>query len=499
MNVKVNKFISIAFLLFALYLLAVRFILIFSYSVNLEGEEFAFVHFVQKLDIQKTLYLDPFSYPFTLCVYNPLYSYLILLLAKIATINVHEDTYALFVLARVVSFLFVFLQLYFMSKIFTFFTISKQLQIIAICLYLLLITGHFYVMRPDALITASFTIIVYSSLSYFFAKKESKYLYINFILTAIIVLLKQDAVIHLVILSLLIFLVKRDKNSFIVGCLTALIIILIYALLYSAYGSDFIKNTILFNFQITKNVKASYNFSVVIFSLQRLSLIVLASVVYWFRYNHSDKKNAIHLLFFAGLAELLVSHFFMLRPASNLNYVFVTVLYFLIITMIYLQTIFSLHFLVKVAAFLYILFLMTSDVILKYYVFSMSEIKHDKAIYSDMKKNKKELLSYLKGRSFFMPDPKNCIYFSKANMVYGYDFHIDRYLNLISTIQSETGTPLVNTAVYDSCFDNGKVQFILFEQSESNDYMQRYYPNFRLVDSINIYKIYEYTTDKNPN
>ncbi|MBK6275606.1 MAG: hypothetical protein IPF58_13310 [Saprospirales bacterium] len=57
----------------AIFLISVRLFYIFSYNTNLEGVEFALVHFIQLICLKGSLYTDAAQFPYLLVVHAPMY------------------------------------------------------------------------------------------------------------------------------------------------------------------------------------------------------------------------------------------------------------------------------------------------------------------------------------------------------------------------------------------------------------------------------------------
>ena len=136
---------------------------------------------------------------------------------------------------------------------------------------------------------------------------------------------------------------------------------------------------------------------------------------------------------------------------------------------------------------------MYTNAYLKNYSISFQTLKSQKTEYYNMLNNRKEVLSYLGKSIFFMPYPKNSIFLYNTNEIYGYDFHIDRYLDLITGFESKTKLTFIKSDNYDSYFNNGKSKYILIETDKKNEaYIRKYYPKYKLTDTVNIYQVYSF-------
>ena len=86
-----------------LYLLIIRLLSVFSYNTDMEGVEFASVHFLQLLKLKHHLYTDPGKFPYLLVVYAPLYYYVMLAVINLFSIDVVNDLHSMYIAGRAVS------------------------------------------------------------------------------------------------------------------------------------------------------------------------------------------------------------------------------------------------------------------------------------------------------------------------------------------------------------------------------------------------------------
>ena len=150
------------------FLLLVRIKLIFSYSIDLDGAEFGFIHYAQLLLQHKPLYANPNAFPYLPVLFTPCYPYLISSLSNLFHLNYNNDIHQILVMARTLSFLFLFVNAYLIFKIFKLFKLPSIYFLAMFTFYVLLITGHFFATRPDALKTTAFTLFLYAVIQYSF-------------------------------------------------------------------------------------------------------------------------------------------------------------------------------------------------------------------------------------------------------------------------------------------------------------------------------------------
>lgn len=473
-------------------------VLVFSYSLDLEGAEYTFVHFVQKIEYFKSLYLNSFEFPFTNCVYNPFYPYFIWLIVKLARLDFVKDIHAIFIIGRSISFVFVFIQIFYLVKFIHLFEKNKTIVLLGVLLYLLLITGHFYAMRPDAIVTALFSVFVYNTVVYFYQKPNQEYWFKAAILLILITLLKQDFIIHVFLFLGILFLLKRTKTSFYMLVFSVSLVVFTYVVLFVIFGEAYLYNTVLFNFQVTSNVRESYNLVTVAISICRILPLLVFSVIFYRKHASHHNKDLLLLFLACGFFEFIICHLLMFRAGSFINYSYVAILYLIIGCSIVLQisSINKYFFLIILLGYLF--GIIGTNLLLKNYAFSFSALKNEKIEYQQKLQSRNELLNYVGKDLLFMPYPKNCIFLFSPNLIYGYDFHIDRYLYLVTGFASSTKLAYVKSDKYDSYFNSGKLKYILLENNRKNEaYIQQYYPTYKLTDTINIYQVFSFVGNQN--
>src|SRR4051812_46030271 len=117
-RIKALRALWIPFVSLILYLLIVRIRLIFSYSIDLEGAEFGFVHYAQILLQGKPLYGNPNVLPFLPVLFTPIYPYLLSCLASLFNYSYINDIHSILVIARTLSLLSMLVNIYFIHRLF---------------------------------------------------------------------------------------------------------------------------------------------------------------------------------------------------------------------------------------------------------------------------------------------------------------------------------------------------------------------------------------------
>jgi hypothetical protein len=100
----------------------------------------------------------------------------------------------------------------------------------------------------------------------------------------------------------------------------------------------------------------------------------------------------------------------------------------------------------------------------------------------------------------FIPDMKFYIFYANSTMIYGADWHYDRYCEIGLNIKIKPKfihNPIV--AEYDKQFTNGVVQYILVENNYKSKYhVAAYYPYFDFFQQVDNFLLYKYKPSEKP-
>lgn len=500
-------------LLFAVScLLLLRFLLIFSNSVDLDGTEFTFVIFSKLLLQGHQLYTDPMEFPFLSVLYNPGYPYLLSFLCKVFGFNAQTETHHVFVLARSLSFASMIVNIFFILKIFNRLKLPSVYSLASLVFYLLLITGHFYVTRPDGIKSTLFTIMLFYTLEFFFFKGKIKNLFLAGGAGLLAVCLKQDALVPIYLLLTLLCFRRRSKASYRLFIFFTIGAGALYLLMYSLFGKYFFANTFLFNLQLNEHINYSINLLIVLFSVIRFLPLILL-LVQKPDTNHSGEKSLLSFLCYLAATSLLVSHISMLRPGAYLNYTYEAVLLTVTAASFFLYTNqgFLHQHLRKIAAggALYAAFLITGNWFIHSYSYHPEKEVEYRQLQTDIIHETSAISVLIKNEVTFITDTKNILYFTEKNLIFGYNFHLDRYLSYYigeRFKQSETvsmkdaliqkmGAQLLfcSSDYYDAFFTNGKVKYIIAYNNEMEaTKIAAYYPGYVLYRPFNHFAVYQF-------
>jgi hypothetical protein len=149
-----------------------------------------------------------------LTIYTPLYLHLVEAACRLLEVNYIDNIYKIFITGRIISFGFTILGVYYIF-LFAKKHITNSAIILFVCaLYLLLITGHSYAVRPDSMKVAFFIAFLYYIIDYFFESGTASSKLRSFIFAILCIAAKQDAVIYIGLFLGITFLVKRTKQVF---------------------------------------------------------------------------------------------------------------------------------------------------------------------------------------------------------------------------------------------------------------------------------------------
>lgn len=493
-NKKALILISLSLIVYLLY---IRFLLIFSYSIDLDGAEFTFIGFTQQLLRGYPLYSNPLEFPFLPVMYTPLYPYFLYYLSRLIGFTVDSDPHNFFVMARSLSFLFTFLNVFIIYRLFKRLNFSYTYFFAAIPFYLLLITGHFYVARPDALKITFFSLFLLTTLEYLFFKSRFFYLPLSVLSGLTCVFLKQDAVIYIyLILTIACILLRNQRTFFLLTCFTGGLLVMT-GVCYLLFGDQFFVSTILFNFQITTNIFKTFNLWTALFSVGRTFPLALVTI---YSCNQAIKNSyPKRIEVFIPLAAVIlyaISHLLMFRAGAYLNYTFESVL--LIILSVILAIRSNEGFIIarmkpfSALCLLYAVMLFASNIIIHSYSYDRDQENRNIKNHQNALWEKEEITKIIGNDLVFFANPRYAIYYPKANFICGYEMHFDRLVEMLHGIKSSSRLLLVSTEKYDAYFTEGKVKYIIAENSiQSKNGIEKYHPNYNLIESFQNLVVYQ--------
>ncbi len=482
------------------YLLFIRYLLISSYSLDLEGAEVAFLHFTQLLLLGEPLYRNPCEFPFLNVMYVPGYPYLLYFLAKLLHYNPSNDIHEIFILARTLSFLTMFLNLYFI------YAILKKLQLpfiyvlTGITFYLLLITGHFYATRPDCIKTTAFTASVYLVIEYLFFSKKKLY-FILFLFSGLLAIcVKQDALLNIYVLLIVVYWYLRSKDVLYLLIGHTICTIICFLIFYLLFGRHFFTNTIFFNLQVITDVKNSYTATVILGSIIRnFPLLLLAAINLYRSLKANGQKEVKNLIPLLSIVFFCTSHLSMMRTGSNMNYTYELILFLILNVLFFIR---QYEKLIKQHAKLfysltsiYLLFLFASNRVIHSYTYNaQKEISYKEDYFSNLQE-RAEILAIIKDDITFFQNPTFIAYYPNVHLVYGYEMHFERLVETLHGIRIKTQLLLFKTDIYDRYFKDGKVKYIITGNTEpQKECVRRNYSNFSVYKITKHFTLYRFSS-----
>ena len=483
-----------------LYLLCIRFRLIFSYSLDLDGAEFFFVNFVQLIEQGKSLYRNPLEFPFMGVQHAPVYPYLLYSISKVLKFDLINDIHNMLVVGRFLAWISMFVNLYFISKIFRRLELPFFYSLVGATFYLLLITGHFFATRPDGMKATLFTIFLFNTIEYMFYSGSKKYFIFSILSAVSMVLLKQDSIINIYISLVLLCVYLQNKKAYSLFLFFSICLLISGTVCHYVFGEYFFLNIILFNLQVVTDIANSINIWIVIFSIVRnFPLLLLAIYGSLLAIKNFKQKKIQYFIPILSLACFVVAHVTMLRPGSYLNYTFELLLLLILNAALLVKEhedyIFKHLKVLSVFMFIYILSLFITNRIIHSYSFdSNQEANHKNAYYTSLKE-REQILSITKDAVIFLPNFKYVVYYVNAPFIWGYEMHFDQVLEVFLNFKIKSKLLFISTKEYDSYFTDGRVQYIITENDKLNmDHISKYYPRYTFYKSFNKFRMYKYAS-----
>lgn len=487
----------------ALYLLFIRYLLIFSYSLDLDGGEYVSIHLTQLL-FQGNIPYDknPNEFPFLNVTYTPGYPYLLNYLASLCQYDPINDIHQLLVFARSLSFLAMLVNLFFIYLILKRFRLPLLYIATGIVFYLLLITGHFYATRPDCLKTTFFTISLYLAFEYLFHSGRKIHFALFLLFGMLAFCIKQDALINLFLLQgLFAWYLKNKKAIYLL--LSFVCSLLVCALMFHLFfGNYFYVHTILSNFQIITEIKTSYNILAILMSIVRnLPLLFLVFLSCYDAFKKLKYKRLEYFISILSIVFFFTAHLSMLRTGSYLNYSFELILLLILNAVLfiskydeYIQKYFKQYYLL---ISIYIFTLVISNRLIHSHTYNTKQEISLKEDYFLKLAERKSIRAIIKNDITFFPNPKFVVYYASASLMYGYDKHFSRMVENLLGLKIKTNLLFFSSDTYDCYFTEGKVKYIVSENTEAQKkHVKEYYPYYDFYQASKHFAIYRYHLNK---
>jgi len=469
--------------------------LIFSYNIDLDGAEFTFVHYIQQLLKGEPLYLNPYEAPFSITIYTPLYLHLVEAACRFLEVNYIDNIYKIFITGRIISFGFTILGVYYIYLFAKKYLTDNALILFACALYLLLITGHSYAVRPDSMKLAFFIAFLYYFIDYFFESGNASSKLRSLVFGILCIAAKQDAFIYIGLFLGVTFLVKRTKQVFIYLVVFAFSVCFLFLLFHIIYGKYCLSSLFLFNLQGISDYKNSYNFLIVIFNTFRLSPFYLL-FIYILVCKKKNNQPLIITFAITGFFAALLSSFFLFRPGSYLNYTYELIAIALVTTIIFIKNRSDFPKKIYYLTGIYVLLIFASNTVLNIYTINFDKEDAHKAAFSEYYQLRKDLIPLLeKKASIFNPELQQSIFIADFNVIYGQEYHLDRLIYGLLGLKTTSKLMTVSSKQYDEFFTNGQVDYLVTKDNErAKELIVKHYPAYKPYLKKGNYIIYSTQT-----
>ena len=504
-ELKKIELIYVVLIILSAFMIITRVINIFSYSFDNEGLEQYFLHVVQRIMMHYPIYQNPEIFPFENCLYTPIYPYLLSMAMQLANIDPTIDIHKMYVFGRLITSVFIGIQFIYLYKLLSYYIASKKTMFILFLVFAMLLTGHLFSIRPDALKLLFYTLFLYYSIGYFYYKKSITNVIIASICAVAAIYTKQDAAIYICIALLsLIITASPIKKVILISFAIGISCLLIFGILYLMYDYAIISNLILFNLQTVKKTSQSYTIYFILLSIIRtlpLLLILLYNIIQL--YKQKEYRNINGFIVISTCLTYIYAHFALLRAAASLNYLYELNVLFVMNMAIYIQnkgSEFSQRIRYHYLICCYIFFLFLTSIIFHTYLINIKKEKMLKVTYDVVTKEANTIKTRIGKQAIFLPNSKYMLLFADANMVTGHDMHIDRFIELyvdFDKIKIQSSLSKINTNVFDNSFLDGTIPYILMpNDSKSKPHLQTYYPKYKIDYHTSNFVLYKFFSNK---
>jgi len=204
--------------LFTALLFVNRVLWVFSFEYDLGGIEEYFVYLILQVG-NGHLYSDPEAYPYLITQYPPLYLYITSLGARILELFNDDLIHSTYITGRALNLFFNIVTCLIVYRFLQALTTNRKYSMIMSMVVFTLFAAHNIAVRPDSL-----KILLVVSMYYYLWKYLTKGQLISYVvlitLSVLSILTKQDALIHVVAIGLVLILKQGILRSFGYGMIT---------------------------------------------------------------------------------------------------------------------------------------------------------------------------------------------------------------------------------------------------------------------------------------
>jgi hypothetical protein len=473
--------------------------LIFSYSLDLDGAEYLSVFMMQIMLPGHSLYQNPAVFPYKSVIYTPVYSYVLYGLCRLFGVNGFSDIHSVYIIGRSLTYAAFLITLFVLDKFVRLFSRDTLVRVLCIALFTMLQSTQIFSARPDGLQLLFFTLFTYFIYKYLFLKPDLRLFACASLFGLLAIFTKQDSLVPVYTLLGLFFVFKRSRQSFfLIICFTVLLLAAT-GIAYLLFGREFFINTIVYNFQVVTELKKTYVMMVIALSLLRIVPLAIPVLVLAYFYQRENQKSS-PAIFMAILAisYLVITHIMVLRAGSWFNYVYPAMLILVISLAMLFNGQAAWFKKISVLAYLYMAFYIMGLFMLNYlfpgYIkYSSEKEARNKEKYYALMHEKDEIEAITKNDTLFFLNPGYSFFFGDRPIVYGYDHHQDRAIEIVTGFHVHTAMTFVSPNAYDSLFENGNVQYIIAEnEARGRAQIPKYYSRFKYYSTIGRFNLYKY-------
>lgn len=473
-------------------LLFVRLLQLFSYSIDLDGAEFTFVHYIQQLLNGQPLYMNPEAHPYSAVIYAPLNLYMVYGICKLFSVDQIQDIHTIFIVGRVVSFVSVLCCLFCVDKFIIKHTSDYPIRAKCLLVFLLIMTGHAYAFRPDSMKILFFLWFLYYFIEYVYYTQKITHLCLSILFANLSFLSKQDILFYVLLFEMVVIIYHRNLKTITAFVATIASFGITVFLLRLLFGKYTWISLFLFNLQQISNAEWSYNMIVVVFNTARL-LPIYCFLIYYLYSVRNDKHEIFKkVIITSGLLSCVASTFFLFRPGSYLNYTYeaISLLMFGLLLVVLQQQYSSTKR--KMILVYFILFFVTA--LYKNYVISFEKEKNYAKDFKAYYEMRNQILPFVNhNETLFVPDLKLSVFLADKNIVYGHEYHLGRLIYANFKLQSTSQLKTISSKVYDDNFVNGKIDYLLaINKPTEIEVIETYYPKYILQQKLNNFLLYKF-------
>ena len=198
---------------------------------------------------------------------------------------------------------------------------------------------------------------------------------------------------------------------------------------------------------------------------------------------------------------LVVSHFFMLRAGSYLNYGYETV-FLLVFALLVLYSnerkkLYLINY--KLFTCFFLLYLFATNYIIHSYNYSFKEQEILKTSYMQKVKEVQQIHEMIQDKPIFVTDLRNVFFYHHCNLIYGYDYNITRFMEVYLPLKVYKLLPkgvysypvFFNPSTYNKKFLDGSVPYIA-SPIDRDFFIKKYYSLYQPADTIGSVILYKY-------